>query len=531
MKKISQKLPVGDSSFERIRQDDLLYVDKTRHIHRLLEEGRFYFMARPRRFGKSLTVSTLRCLFQGRRDLFERLWIGEHGARDWKRHPTVLIDFNGIDLETPEIMKLSLLRTLEKTAEAYDVVSDAPLLKNRFKELIVSLRRKTGMRVAVLIDEYDKPLIDHLGRGERAFKIAEANRDLLKGFLGVLKDGDVSPALEFVFVTGVSKFSRISLFSELNNLDDLTMSETCADMFGYTQEELEVFFTPHIRAMSEKLGYSEAETVRKLRRHYDGYRFSRREIRVYNPFSILCALKNKHFGNYWFETGTPAFLVNLLKNDYRYLPRIENLQTSEAVFGTYDLEHLKPEALLFQTGYITILDIEDRLCTLGYPNEEVKMSFLESLFHACTGNVMEAPSFLQLSRYLCEENHSAFFETVSSIFASIPYILETKRDEAYFHSLFYLMVRASGADADGEVLTCEGRIDMVVELSDKFSFSNSNATIAPKLPSSKSGTRTTRYPTGSPARRSFLSASISIRKNGMWRNGKLESRAHVFYMM
>ncbi len=275
-------------------------------------------------------------------------------------------------------------------------------------------------------------------------KIAEANRDLLRSFLGVLKDGDVSTALRFVFVTGVSKFSRVSLFSELNNLEDLTMSETYADMSGYTQEELETFFMSHSKGLSERKGLSKAETIDTLCRHYDGYRFSRRDVRVYNPFSILCALKSRHFGNYWFETGTPAFLANLLKKEYRNVPKIENLRASEAVFGTYDLDHLKPEALLFQTGCITIREVEDRLFTLGYPNEEVRLSFLESLFYACTQGLEEPSAFLLLTEYLRTENYSSFFETVSFIFASIPYTLETKRDEAYFHTLFYLIYKSTG---------------------------------------------------------------------------------------
>ncbi len=197
-----------------------------------------------------------------------------------------------------------------------------------------------------------------------------------------------------VFITGVSEFSRVSIFSELNNLEDLTMSETYADMLGYTQEELEIYFQPHIKRLAEKFGTSETEIIEKLKLYYNGYRFSQRDIRVYNPFSVLSSLRQKDFRNYWFETGTPTFLVNLLNESKLYLPTIENLQATEAVFSTYELENLRPEALLFQTGYLTIKDISDRLYTFDYPNQEVKTSFPEILFHSCTKGLRDGSRFV-----------------------------------------------------------------------------------------------------------------------------------------
>ena len=463
-----QRLPVGDSSYESIRANECVYVDKTRHLFQMADEGKYYFMSRPRRFGKSLTVSTLRCLFQGKKDLFEGLWIAENPEWEWKPHPVVLLDFNEISHDTPENLKLSLQRTLQQTAGACDVSSDAPLLKNQFKELILSLYQKTGMPVVILIDEYDKPLIDHLGKGAEAMEIAKSNRDILKYFFGVLKGGDVSSALRLIFITGVSKFSRVSIFSELNNLEDLTMAETYSDMLGYTREELETYFPSHISALSDKIGIPEAGIMEKLEQHYDGYRFSKRDIRVYNPFSILSALKQKDFRNYWFETGTPTFLVNLLKNTGWYLPEIETMRATEAVFSTYELEDLRPEALLFQTGYLTIRDVSERLYTFDYPNQEVKTSFLEILFHSWTGGLRNGSQFVLLAGYLHREEYGQFIETVSAIFASIPYALETKRDEAYFHTVFYLMVCASGVNARSEIMTCKGRIDLVMEFPDKI---------------------------------------------------------------
>ncbi len=466
MKKM-QNLPVGYSSFERIREDGFLYVDKTRHLFQLLDTGMFYFLSRPRRFGKSLTVSTLRCLFQGRKELFEGLWIAENTDWEWKKHPVIVLDFNQISHDTPENLRQGLERCLKNTGQLYDIQLSESLLKEQFKELILSLYQKTGMPVVILVDEYDKPLIDHLGKGETSLETAKLNRDILKYFLGVIKGADVSGVLRFVFVTGVSKFSRVSIFSELNNLKDLTMSEDYADMLGYTQEELETCFAPYFPGFAQKQKLSETELLEKLRQQYNGYRFSVRDIRVYNPFSILYAMDEKNFKAYWFETGTPTFLVNLLHENNWYLPTVENMQATEALFSVYEIERLQPEALLFQTGYVTIKDTEEGLYTFDYPNREVKTAFLEILFYSYTKGLRDGSRFVLLSKYLRLEDMNAFIETMTAIYASIPYPLETKRDEAYFHTVFYLMVSASGVTAHSEVMDCDGRIDLLVEFPDK----------------------------------------------------------------
>jgi len=350
-------------------------------------------------------------------------------------------------------------------AQEHGITLENSLPKGKFGELISGLRRKTGMPVVILVDEYDKPIIDHLGKGKAAMETARANRDILKSLLGVLKDTNISPMLRFVFITGVSKFSRVSIFSELNNLEDITMSPDYADLFGYTREELETCFAPHIAKSAHETGMTEAEVLGRLERQYDGYRFSARDIKVYNPFSVLSSLKQRNFGNYWFETGTPTFLVNLLRKRDWHLPEIENTEVTESVFSTYDIDDLRPEALLFQTGYLTIKNVRGRIHSLGYPNHEVRTAFLEilltSLAEGATGTGISR--FVLLSEYLAEENFEAFFETVTAVFAAIPYTLNTKRDEAYFHTLFYLMVSASGTDAENEVLTCRGRIDLVAE--------------------------------------------------------------------
>ena len=291
----------------------------------------------------------------------------------------MLIDFNGISHDTPEQLKAGLNSRLDQIGQRHGIQLDESMMVERFTELIHSLRRETVMPVVILVDEYDKPLIDHLGKGEQAMEIAKANRDILKYFFGVIKDGDVAESLRFVFFTGVSKFSRVSIFSELNNLNDITTNRHYAEMLGYTQEELETCFEFHIRRFATETELTSEGVIEGLRDHYNGYRFSEKDVRVYNPFSVLSALDEMAFKHYWFETGTPTFLVNLLRERNYPLPMIENLQSDQTMFSTYDLDNLKPEAILFQTGYITIKDVEDQIFCFDYPNLEVKTAFLKHL--------------------------------------------------------------------------------------------------------------------------------------------------------
>ncbi|MCP4395895.1 MAG: AAA family ATPase, partial [bacterium] len=366
-----KKLPVDSQAFEIMRGENYLYVDKTRHIYQMIAEGRFYFLSRPRRFGKSLLVSTLKCLFQGRKGLFEGLWIAEHGEWNWQEHPVVVLGFNEISGRTPEILEQSLNQNLKDIAEHFAISLKSEILELRFKELIVRLHQKTGTSVVVLIDEYDKPIVDHLGKGPRDLKTARANRDLLKSFFGVLKGVTVSPILRFVFLTGISRFSKVSIFSELNNLLDMSMEQSYADLLGYTRSELLTYFHEYIEQFAAESTWSPEQVTAKLARHYDGYRFSERDIRVYNPFSVLRAFRHQEFQDYWFESATPTFLTNLLRQSHYNLPGIEGLRVSRSIFNTFDLDRLQPEALLFQSGYLTITDVQSGIYTLDYPNHEV----------------------------------------------------------------------------------------------------------------------------------------------------------------
>ena len=458
------KLPVSINDFETMRTQGYLYVDKTPFIYHLVMQGKFYFLSRPRRFGKSVLITTLKCLYEGRKELFEGLWIAAPGRWNWQTHPVILLDFTEISNETPEHLQQGLETCLFRIAEAHDIQLGSPLLTSKFTELILRLSQKTGMMVAVLIDEYDKPIIDHLGKGEAEFNIAKANRDVLKRFFGVLKGITIAPKLQFIFLTGITRFSKVSIFSELNNLDDISMNDAYAALIGYTQEELETCFDAHITAFAGHLGRPREQVLAALAEQYNGYRFAEADMKVYNPCSILKSLNVRRFDDFWFETGTPTFLINLLKQTGSYLPEIEGVEVSKTIFSTFDIERLQPTALLFQTGYITIKAIQDRLYTLGYPNQEVKRAFTESLLLSLIPRDAEEvnSNVLRLSGYLRHENFDVFFETLTAIFAAIPYDIESKRDEAYFHALFYLMLTASGADARSSILTCKGRIDLAV---------------------------------------------------------------------
>ncbi|MCP4403335.1 MAG: ATP-binding protein [bacterium] len=464
----TKKLPLDVQAFEKMRGENYLYVDKTRHIHKMISEGTYYFLSRPRRFGKSLFVSTLKCFFEGRKELFEGLWIAERGEWDWQEHPIVYFDFSNISNETPESLERDLARRLKQQASLYNLEVTAPSLMSQFTELILDLHKQTQMPVVVLIDEYDKPIIDQLGKGDEHLEIAKANRDRLKSFFGILKSLELSPILRCVFLTGISRFSKVSIFSDLNNLIDLSMSDAYADILGYTQQELEDSFQTYIEQLSEKCAYSREQTLQALTQQYNGYRFCDSEVRVYNPFSILHTFNSLKLRDYWFQSATPSFLIDLLKEKQYALPKLEGLEVTEAIFATFDLDRLRPAALLFQTGYLTIANVDGRIYTLDYPNLEVKRAFSEFLFFAFVEDAEgEASSHvLKLGHYLREKDFEAFFETMRAIFASIPYTLNTQRDEAYFHTIFYLMLSASGVEADCEVLTSEGRIDLAVEFQD-----------------------------------------------------------------
>jgi hypothetical protein len=458
-----KKLPIGESSFENIIKENRIYVDKTKLLYELITTSKFYFLSRPRRFGKSLFVSTLECIFKGKKKLFKDLWI-YNSNYEWKEHPVIVLDFNGISLETSEIFENSLSRYLKEKAQSFNLSLTGITLKEKFKELVVKLAKETGESVVLLIDEYDKPIISHLGKGEEALEIAKRNREILKSFFGTIKEFEVIKNLRFVLLTGVSKFSKAGVFSELNNLEDFTMSYEYSSLLGITDEEIEKYFQEYIKICADFYGKSISEMKQIIKDYYNGYRFSRKKEYVYNPFSLLNFLKQKEIKNYWFESGTPTFLVNLLKEENFYLPKVESLIVEESIFSSYELDNLDPTALLFQTGYLTIkeYDFEMNEYVLSYPNKEVKYSFLKILYRSYVNGADRDNKFLELGRTLKKGDLKRFIDIAKSIFSGIAYSVGSRLNEANFHTLFYLMLNAGGVPAEIELLSCDGRIDMLV---------------------------------------------------------------------
>jgi hypothetical protein len=464
-----KKLPVDVHDFHHMITGDHVYVDKTQYIHKMATEGTYYFLSRPRRFGKTLLVSTLEHLFMGHKELFRGLWI-ENADWDWTPHPVLRIDFSEVKSTSPQILESSLMATLDRIAELEGIQLKTNILTNKLVDLIAGLHQKYQHEVVVLIDEYDKPLIGHLGKGKEELEIAKQNRDVLREFYGVLKGGNVGKALRFVFLTGISKFARVSIFSELNNLRDLSMHPAYAVLLGYTQEELERFFAEFIQRLSQNLAEPKQDILERLKVWYNGYRFTIKDLPVYNPFSVMNAFEKEIFQNYWFETATPAFLVNLIKEKKYPIPDIETLQLQQMSFSTYDLDRLDLEPLLFQTGYITIRGFDGVRYQLGYPNQEVKNAFLSYLYK----NLVEIPrttikeQYTLLHEFLAQEKLEPFIETASAILAAIPYEHIGDQDEHYYHTVFYLMLSASGVLVHTEPLTSIGRIDMEVYFPDKI---------------------------------------------------------------
>jgi hypothetical protein len=463
-------LPLNVQNFEEMIAGNFIYVDKTKYIYEMVRIPQaYYFLSRPRRFGKSLTVSTLKFLFEGRRELFKYLWI-EKSDWKWAYHPVVAIDFNQISFDTPENLKLGLHSMLDDYANDFSIRLEQQFLIEKFVELIIKIGEKFDNNVVILVDEYDKPIVEFLGKGEDYLKIAKANRDILIQFFGVLKSSDVSAALRMAYITGVSKFSLANIYSGLNNLNDLTMQDAFSTILGFTEDELHLYFDDNIKNIANELKTPSTEIYRRIQDWYNGYCFASKDVNVYNPFSIINLLKFKEFKNYWAETGTPSLLVNLIKEKKYPIPDMEKLELSELRFSSYDLDRLSLEPLLLQTGYLTIQDVRENIYTLNYPNQEVKVSFLSYLYD----QIVETPStaikeqFTRLHEYLNQNEINRFIDTVNAILSSIPYQHIYDQDEHYYHTVFYLMLSASGAQVHTEVLTSMGRIDLEVYFDDKI---------------------------------------------------------------
>ena len=463
------KLPLTHASFFKMRTEGEVYVDKTYWIYKLITGQSAYFLSRPRRFGKSLTVSTLWELFKGEKELFKGLWIDDKW--DFKPHPVILFDFNGIAKDTPENLRKGLLGEIKRYAKEYDIdLSRDETLEGAFNSLISELYKKYKTGVVVLIDEYDKPILDHLGDGEEELKIAYANKKILKSFFGVLKGAGAIRELCFVFVTGVSAFTKVSIFSEWNNLRDISFHQEFADFPGYTEEEILTFFKPHLEAFAKEKGVSLKEILDELRFWYNGYRFSPgKDMRIYNPVSVMNALADRTFRNYWFETGTPSFLIKLIKDKLHTLPELEGLKVDLDIFKAFDLENLPVETILYQAGYLSIKEIRNSLVVLSYPNKEVKESFTKVLLVHLSGNRFTPRALADdLGIAFKNEEFEKTQEILNEILAEIPYTLFARADERLFHVIFYLVLNVLGYDAQAELIAHRGRLDMVVKFPDKI---------------------------------------------------------------
>jgi hypothetical protein len=460
-----RKMPIGIQDFEKIRTGNYLYVDKTAYVHRLAEVETPYFLGRPRRFGKSLLLSTLKAYFEGKRELFEGT--GERPAlavaaleKDWVKYPVFHFDFNfGLYTEVQGLISVLnyTLRCLEDEwgAGAADDTPPARLLA-----LMHRAREKTGNKVVVLVDEYDKPLIETMDN----LPLQEEMRKVLKSFYGVLKTAD--PVLRLAFLTGVTKFSQVSIFSDLNQLRDISMEDAYSGICGISAEELTGTFKPDLEALAEKSGKSYEETVTEMHKRYNGYHFSENSEGMFNPFSVLNTLVKFKLEYYWFKTGTPTFLVKALKDmEFDFYQFSDGIPVQLQAITDYRAGAPNLIPLLYQSGYLTIVNYDPRmdLYTLGFPNDEVRYGFLYELALVYSPGLYDKQGFLihNFVNDLQTGNLDGFMNRLRAFIADIPYDLRYDT-EKYYQNIFYLFVKLMGALTQAEVRSSAGRADMVV---------------------------------------------------------------------
>ena len=453
-----KKLPVGIQTFRKVINEGYLYVDKTKDIYPIVDGGGVYFLSRPRRFGKSMTISTLAAIYRGEKHLFEGLWI--YDKWNWeKKNPIIHFSFNEIDYKYNSLED-SINKELDANLANYDIVLSENSLPRRFKEALEKLNEKLG-RVVILIDEYDKPLIDYLAKEE--IHIAKEHQKILKSFYSVLKSADEQ--IELLFITGVSKFSRVSIFSDLNHLDDITLDKRFSTLTGYTLEEILKYFPEWLAEVHENFPeFSYEDLLTQIKKWYNGYSWDGKKY-VYNPFSILNFCNKHSFEDYWFKTGTPTFLINLLKERNAY--NFDEIKINRNLFDNYDLDNLETRSLLFQTGYLTIkeIDASNNTYTLGYPNQEVMEAMLTHLIGAF-GNMSSLDTtmpIIQLKEAFLQNDLERVVKIIHSLFKDIPYELFKKQNELYYHALIHLVFNYLGVYAQSEVETSNGRLDAVVQ--------------------------------------------------------------------
>lgn len=461
-----KKLPISIQTFEDIITGGMIYVDKTAFIWELAQAGKFYFLSRPRRFGKSLLLTTLRSYFQGRKDLFEGLYIFDK-EKEWKKHPVVHIDYSLLEYKKSRaIFEQSLLEHLRGIAFTFELTLKSKIIANAFTELVKGLHEKYGP-VVVLVDEYDKSMVDTLVDEDRF----EENREVVRGLYGAMKGLD--QYFRFVMLTGVSRFAKVNVFSGLNNLQDISENQSFSTLLGFTQKELEHYFGSWIEKLnSHTFQMPPEELLGQIKFWYNGFSFDGRE-KLYNPFSILSLFANLDFGNYWFSTGTPTFLIELIKKQKLLPETFENLKIADLTGSSGQASNLPLLPLLYQTGYLTLSKVVRegvrKYYYLDYPNEEVRHSFLTFL---AAGFVEKdefeiQPEAIELRHALRDERTDDFLARLGSFLADIPARLHIPK-EAYYHSLVYMMLRLAGVQLLLEKETDKGRIDAVLEFPDKI---------------------------------------------------------------
>ena len=446
-------------SFESIRQNNFLYVDKTKHIYSLANSNRYYFLSRPRRFGKSLFLSTLKAYFLGKKELFKGLYI-ETVEKDWTEYPVIYLDLNSGIYTTEEELYRVLNYPMQRLEQKYSIDVKEPSLSVRLKNIVLTAFEQTGKQVVILVDEYDKPLLQTIDNEELHDKF----KGILKGVYSVLKGCD--EYIRFGMLTGVTKFSKISLFSDLNNLMDISLDENYTDICGITEEEIKTNFKEHLQAFAEKENTTKEDILLQLKAMYDGYHFSKNtDVDIYNPFSLINSLTRREFENYWFQTGTPTFLIKLLQeNDYDLKDLSEGKITAKDLTSKESMMNA-PVALFYQSGYLTIKDYNKKsgAYKLGYPNKEVEESFLDFILPKYM-HTNENASFSYVEKmYENLENGEIedFLKTMKTFFASVPYDL-IKDTENHYQTVIFIICKLIGFIVEAEYKIVNGRIDMIV---------------------------------------------------------------------
>lgn len=456
---MKRNYPVGIQNFEEIRKGNYYYIDKTELVYQLVSSGKYYFLSRPRRFGKSLLISTLEAYFQGKKELFKDLAI-ETLEKEWLEYPILHFDLNTKKYESKVSIAEILNQHLEKWEAIYGDEKRERSPEERFSYIIEKISTVTGRNVVILIDEYDKPMLQAIGNED----LLNDYRNTLKAFYGVMKSCD--KYIKFAMLTGVTKFSKVSVFSDLNNLMDISIDDRFANICGITEKELHHYFKDDIRELGKKNGLSEEETKVTLKKLYDGYHFVEYSDDIYNPFSILNTFAKMKFGSYWFETGTPTFLIELLKQSKYNLYRLTEEMASADSLGGIDTMNSNPVPILYQSGYLTIkgYDKEFQVYSLGFPNKEVEEGFTKFLLpnyaYLETGN----PSFEIMSfvKDVRKGDVESFMKRLKSFFADTPY--EIARDlELHYQNVLFIVFKLLGFYTQAEYHTSNGRIDMVIK--------------------------------------------------------------------